>query len=264
MPLRRDRPTIVEVSEARDQVLQCSVKRKAPPSQMAVSSESDILTILDLTNLPPRLADAVALILVLPLGGLVISIFSNIFGLKSFGYFIPALLGMSFVDVQWMTAIIVFVVIICIGLGGRALVGKLHLNKMPRLSLVLLFVVLSLTITVSVLDLFNIRPGPRAILLPMVSLSMIIEQFQTRFEEKGHSSAFRKLGITLLVAFCCWLLFSIEKIQWTFLTFPESEFFVAAALVLVGSYKESKAAVAAPSLQEQEPTFKLPPPEAAA
>jgi hypothetical protein len=109
---------------------------------------------------------------------------------------------------------------------------------MPRLSLVLLFVVFSLTIAVSVLDLFNIRPSSRALLLPMVSLTMMIEAFQKRFEDHGHKSALRKLGITLLVASSCWFLFSLDKIQWAFLIFPESIFLVAAALVLVGSYKE--------------------------
>ena len=129
--------------------------------------------------------------------------------------------------------------------------------------LALLFVVLGLTVTVSVLDIFNIRPSARALLLPMVSLTMMIEAFQRRFEENGHRSALRKLGITLLVAFCCWLLFSIEEIQWTFLTFPESEFFVAAALVLVGSCKETKATIAALSPIAEESRVKGSPPEAA-
>ena len=252
MPLQRDRTTIMELSEVRDRYVQCSVKRKAPPSKVSVTRDSRILAILDLTNLPPRLSDAVALILLLPLGGLVISIFSNIFGLKSFGYFIPALIGMSFVDVQWLPGISVFLVIVIIGLGSRVLFRKLNLNKMPQVSLVLLFVVLSLTITVSVLDLFNIRPSPRALLLPMISLTMMIEAFQKRTEESGYRSAFKKLGITLMVAFCCWLLFSIEEIQWTFLTFPESEFFVAAALVLVGSRKEANATSSIPSAQVSE------------
>jgi len=252
LPLQRGRTTIMEVSDVKGLKMQCAVKRKAPVSKTALSSDSQILTILDLTSLPPRLSDAVALILLLPLGGLVISIFSNIFGLKSFGYFIPALIGMSFVDVQWLPGITVFLVIIIIGLGGRTLFNRLNLNKMSRLSLVLLFVVLSLAITVSVLDFFNIKPGPRAVLLPMISLTMMIEAFQRRFEESGYRSAFKKLRITLMVAFCCWFLFSIDKIQWTFLTYPEVEFFVAAALVLVGSFKESDSIMAALSPQIRE------------
>jgi hypothetical protein len=238
LPLQRGRTTIMEVSDVKDLNMKCTVKHKAPPSRTAVSSDSQILTILNFTNLPPRIADAISLILLLPLGGLVVSIFSNIFGLKSFGYFIPPLIGMSFVDVQWLPGIAVFLVIMIIGLGGRALFDQLNLNKMPRLSLVLLFVVLSLAITVSLLDVLNIRPSPRALLLPMISLTMMIEALQRRFEENGRRSAFKKLGITLIVAFCCWFLFSIDKIQWAFLTYPEVEFFVAAALVLVGSWKK--------------------------
>jgi 7 transmembrane helices usually fused to an inactive transglutaminase len=88
--------------------------------------------------------------------------------------------------------------------------------------------------------------------LPMISLTMMIEAFQKRTEENGYRSAFKKLGITLMVAFCCWLLFSIDEIQWTFLTFPESEFFVAAALVLVGSRKEANATSSISSAQVSE------------
>jgi hypothetical protein len=135
----------------------------------------------------------------------------------------------------------VFSVFTCIGLGSRALIDRLALNKMPRLSLVLLTIVLSLTVTVSLLDYFDLKPSPRAVLLPMISLTMIIEQFHVRSEQHGYRSAFRKLGITLLVAFCCLSLFSVERIQWLLLNFPEAEFFIAAALVLVGRYKAENA-----------------------
>jgi 7 transmembrane helices usually fused to an inactive transglutaminase/Transglutaminase-like superfamily len=250
LTLRRGQTKIIEIEEAKDEYVRCSVKRKVSPRDVALSRDNKVLSVLDFTNLPSRLSDAVSLILLLPLGGLVISIFSNIFGLKSFGYFIPALIGLSFVDVQWVPGIMIFIVIISIGLASRALLDRLHLNKMPRLTLVLVFVVLSLTIMVSLLDLLNIRPSPRALLLPMISLTMVIEQFHTRVEGQGYKSGFKKLGITLLVALCCWFLFSIDKIQWTFLTFPESEFFIAAALVFVGSYKESQSVAGEPSSQD--------------
>ena len=256
LTLRRGRTKIIEIQGVKDEYVRCSVTRKVSPTDMAVSRDNKILSILDFTNLPSKLSDAVSLILLLPLGGLVISVFSNIFGLKSFGYFTPALIGVSFVDVQWVTGITVFIVIMSIGLASRALLDRLHLNKMPRLTLVLIFVVLCLTIMASLLDLLNIRPSPRALLLPMISLTMVIEQFHTRVEEQGYKSGFKKLGITLMVALCCWILFSIDRLQWTFLTFPESEFFVAAALVFVGSYKESKIMTPASSPQVLESTTK--------
>jgi len=241
VPLGRGKADIVDIFGAKKLSVRCTVTKKAP-SALAPPEEYQVLRILELTSLPPRLSDAVTLILLLPLGGLVISVFSNIFGLKSFGYFIPALIGLSFVGVKWLTGIIVFAVFTCIGLGSRALIDRLALNKMPRLSLVLLTIALSLTVTVSLLDYFDFKPSPRAVLLPMISLTMIIEQFHVRSEQHGYRSAFRKLGITLLVACCCLLLFSIETVRWLLLNFPESEFFVAAALVLVGRYKAERPA----------------------
>ena len=254
MTLRRGKTKVIEIHGAKDEYVRYSVERKVSPTEMAVSRDNRVLSVLDLTNLPSKLSDAVSLILLLPLGGLVISVFSNIFGLKSFGYFIPALIGLSFVDTQWVSGLTVFIVIMFIGLASRELFDRLHLNKMPRLTLVLLFVVLSLTIIVSLLDLLNIRPSPRALLLPMISLTMVIEQFHTRVEAHGYKSGIKKLGITLLVAFCCWLLFSIDRIQWMFLTFPESVFFIAAALVLVGIYKRSEHVNAESSSREMPDT----------
>ena len=250
LALRRGQTEIIEIEEAADKYVRCSVTRKVPPRNVVSSRDNKVLWVLDFTNLPPKLSDAVSLILLIPLGGLVISVFSNVFGLKSFGYFIPALIGLSFVDVQWLTGIAVFIVILSIGLASRALLDRLDLNKMPRLTLVLVFVAFSLTIMVSLLDLLNIRPSPRALLLPMISLTMVIEQFHTRVEEQGYKSGFKKLFITLLVAFCCWFLFSIDKIQWTFLSFPESQFFIAAALVIVGSYRESPSVEGETSLRD--------------
>ena len=108
---------------------------------------------------------------------------------------------------------------------------------MPRVTMVLLLIVLSLSLTVSFLDVLDLRPKTKSLLLPMISLTMMIELFYSRVERSGYLIGFKKLGITLIVAFCFWLLFSIEKVQWIFLAHPESMFFVAAALVLVGSFK---------------------------
>ena len=240
LPVRRDNTSPIELSGGQDHYIQCSAKRKVPLTNGAASGDRKFLTILDFTNLPPNLSDAAALVLLLPLGGLVISIFSNIFGLKSFGYFIPALIGISFVDAPWKAGIIVFIVIISIGLGGRELLDRLNLNKMPRLSLILVFVVLSLTFTVSLLDLLNIRPNPRTILFPMISLTVMIEHFHTKIEEAGYREAFIKLCVTLSVALSCCLLFRLDILQWLFLSFPEAQLFVAAALVFVGSFKKNQ------------------------
>jgi hypothetical protein len=237
LPLCRDGGSIFKIFGAKEQHIHFSVKRKPPPSKMPESRYNEVLNFLDLTNMPPGLSDAVALILLLPLGGLLISIYSNIFGLKSFGYFIPALIGISFVGVKLIAGISVFITIMIIGLGGRYILDNLKLNKMPRLTLVLLLVVLSLSLTVSILDIFDLRPNSRSLLLPMISLTMMTELFHTRVEKSGYIVGFKKLGITLMVAFCCWLIFRIDKVQWIFLTYPESEFFVAASLVLVGSFK---------------------------
>ena len=238
--LSREKTDIIEVTGARNLFVSCGVKQIISPSGISQAKESTLLSILDFTRLPPKMADAIALVLLLPLGGLITAVFRHIFKIETFGYFTTTLIALSFTDVQWQMGIIVFIVITSIGLLGRFIINRLNLHKLPRITLVLIFVVFSLSLTVSILDFFDVRPSSRGVLLPMISLTMMIEKFSIRIEENGYQSAFKKLGATLLVAFCCLLIFQIEHVQWFLLTFPEAEFFIGAALVLVGRYKREE------------------------
>lgn len=238
LPLCRGRYRIVDGTGIEGLSAKVSVKKRIPASARALWKKDPMITVLDFRRLPPNLADALSLVLLMPLGGLVTSIFKQMFKLVPFGYFTTTLLALSFVDVQWKMAVTVFIVIILIGLLGRMVINNLHLQKLPRLTLVLIFVSLSLAVTVSLLEFMNIKPSSRGILLPMISLTMMIERFHVNSEEKGYGTAFKKLGATILVASFCLLLFSVDAIQWVLLTYPETEFFIAAGLVWIGGYKQ--------------------------
>jgi hypothetical protein len=253
LPLRRDKAEIIDLSDARSPRVEMEVQHKVGPPGMDAFSHDSPVFILDFTRLPPKLADALSLILLLPLGGLITSIGKHLFKLEPFGYFTTALIALSFVDLHWLTGLNIFVMITAIGLTGRIIINRLNLHKLPRLTIVLLFVVLGLSVTVALLDFLDMKPGSRGVLLPMISLTIMIERFHVTIEDKGYGHALKRMGSTLLFAFICLLIFRIEIIRMTLLTFPEAEFFIAAGLVWIGRYKRED-----PMAVEQGPTSESP------
>jgi len=240
LPVHHEERGIVEFSGTRQERVKFFLKPQFPPSKIQEKEEDSILSVVDLTRLSPGLRSTIILVLFLPLGGLICCAFRRFLGLRCFGYFTAALLAVSFVRVPWKTGIIVFLLITVIGIIGRFLLGRMTLLKLPRLSLLLLFIVVALTLTVSSLDFLDLNPNSGGVLLPMVCLTIMFERFHIQIDEKGMKAALKRLGGTLLVAGVCLLLFSIEHVQWLFLSHPEMEFIVAAGLIFVGRVSPEK------------------------
>jgi hypothetical protein len=223
--------------------------------RITIPSEATGGSILDLTRLPETMQESVVLMLLLPLGGLVTVIARKLLRVPTLGYFTASLLAISFTHTGWKTGSLVFLLVATVGISGRTLLQQLKLVKLPRLNLVLVTVVLCLTLAVSWFDHLGWNPGARAVILPMVSLTMMIERFHVTVEEKGYGCGTERLAGTLGVALGCLALFSLPAVQRTFLTFPETEFFVASALMLAGRYRPNGPAAvqigpeAAPSLR---------------
>jgi len=55
----------------------------------------------------------------------------------------------------------------------------------PRLSIILTLVILCVVFGVSLFDFVGATPGPQAVLLPMVIMTMMIERFYVTSEEDG-------------------------------------------------------------------------------
>mgnify|MGYP000054366985 CR=1 FL=1 len=195
-----------------------------------------LLDILDLTSLPVEIHEVLTLLLLIPLGALVTAVFRTLVGIGTFGTFSPVLLAISFVYADWRTGLLVLGVVFGLGLASRAMLERLKLLLVPRLSVVLTLVVMSIVFAVSVLDYFRLTPGPEAVLLPMVILTMTIERFYLVAEEDGPGYALRTLAGTLMVGACCYLVLQGQAVGRLLLAYPELHFFTVAALVLVGRY----------------------------
>jgi hypothetical protein len=236
LPVHRDEPQIVRAIGAAAFRAQFSAYRLQSPLGVPASPRGPWLDILDLTRLPPGSQRISALLLLFPVGALLTTAFRNLIGVQTFGTFAPSLLALSFVHADWRTGLMVLIVVMAVGLAGRAVLDRLRLLLVARLSVVVTLVVLSLAFAVSVLDYYRLTPAAQTVLLPMVIMTMTIERFYVSSEEDGLPYALMVLAGTFAVALCCFVVLRWEKLGALLLRFPEGELFIVAALILLGRY----------------------------
>ncbi|MCJ7545193.1 MAG: hypothetical protein MUP47_11660 [Phycisphaerae bacterium] len=190
----------------------------------------------DGTNLPPQTQRTVAALLILPAGALLTAVVRTMVGLQTFGTLTPSLLAASYLYCDAATGAVVFGLVMVVGLGGRALLGRVRLQMGSRLGIVLTVLVLCLAAAVAVMDRLGLAIGPAGAMMPLVVLTMIVERFYISIEENGLGASVRLLVATLAVSAACWGLLAWPALGRLALAYPEAELIVVAALLAVGRY----------------------------
>jgi len=235
LPIRYDGDRIVFVKGQEHCETLFSSSKLSPKSALH-TTENNPLEIMDLTRLPMSMHPILSVILLIPLGALVTALFQVMIGLRTIGTFSPTLIALSFVMADWRTGVAIFALVIALGLISRAMIDRLKLLMVPKLSFMLTLVVVTLVFTISVLDYLRLTPSPQAVLLPMVILTMTIERFYVTTAEEGLTSALHLLLNTVLVSFVCFVTLGWRQVGQIVITFPEVHFFTLAAIVFLGSY----------------------------
>jgi hypothetical protein len=213
-----------------------SITRLAPPDKVLQAETRRPSQVFDLTRLPVEMHQVMSLMLLLPLGALITAIFRNIIGIRTLGTFAPALLAMSFIYAAWGTGLVILVSVLMAGYAGRKMLDRLHLLMVPRSSIVLTIIILLIVFGVSVIDYMAPASGVRAVLLPLVILTTLIERFFVTSEEDGGAFAIQLVVGTFVVAAFCYLILSWEQVGQILLTYPELHFFTIAAFIWIGRY----------------------------
>jgi hypothetical protein len=236
VPIRRGYDSVVRITGGGQVEQSYSIVRLPPAQSVLHSEERRPSQIFNLTRLPVEMHPVLSLMLLLPLGALVTTVFRNVIGIRTFGTFAPALLAMSFIYAAWGTGIVVLIVIVMAALVGRSFLEKLHLLMVPRLSIVLTTIILCLVFCVSLLDYLEWTNSGQAVLLPLVILTILIERFHVTTEEDGMPYAVQLTMGTVIVASCCYLLLRWDRIGQLLVIYPEAHFFTIALFILIGRY----------------------------
>jgi transglutaminase-like putative cysteine protease len=236
VPARKGDDRVMITQGGRDLEVEYEIAPLPRAALGASATGQHLSDILDLTRLPLELQRVLALILLMPLGALVTSVFRNVIGLHTSGTFAPTLLALSFVFADWKTGLLILVATLAVGLVARYLVDALHLLLVPRLCIILTLVVLGVVYGISALDYLRVAPGTAAVLFPMVILTMLVERFFLTTQEDGWAAAMQHLGGTTVVAVSCYLILRWEAVAHVVLAYPEVHCFSVAALILLGRY----------------------------
>jgi hypothetical protein len=186
--------------------------------------------------LPEADRQLVEFLLLLPIAALIICFFRNVIGLQTFGTFTPALIGLAFRDMARWPGIFVFVGIIFGGWLMRRLLHRLHLLQVPRTSILLSFVVLSLVGFVFLANRLHFVASRLISLFPLIILTGLIERFWTLEEEDNARASFFTLTNTLAISGCIALVIGRPFVSRFLLGFPEATGLVIAGQLLLGRY----------------------------
>jgi uncharacterized protein with transglutaminase domain len=198
--------------------------------------EGSALVEFSLFSLPIQTQAVYSVLLMIPIGALIMVIMRNIVGIDAFGTFMPVLIALSFRETQLLWGAILFTLLVTLGLSIRFLLERLRLLLVPRLSAVLIVVVMLMMIISVVSHKLGIETGLSVALFPMVIIAMTIERMSIVWEERGAADAMRAAAGSLLLAAFAYLAMDMQWLEHLIFTFPELLLVVLAIVILIGRY----------------------------
>jgi hypothetical protein len=177
------------------------------------------------------------IILMFPVGAVVTIIFRNVIGLEIFGTFLPVLIAAAFQGTGLFWGLITFAVIILLGAVLGAILHRLRILYAPRLTIILVYVVLALLlISVFGMEFANVSLG-HAALFPLAVMAITIERFSLIAEEAGIKKALTIFFKTIVTVIFCYLVINSLFLQTVVLAFPETLLLVISLSIYLGAWK---------------------------
>jgi hypothetical protein len=187
-------------------------------------------------DLPSLEQNALKWLMIFPLGILLVVLLRNVVGISTMGTFTPMLIAMSLIKTGFWAGFICFSVIVMLGLLIRTLLTRLNLLLVPRISAVVIFVI----IIMQVLTVFGYQADWRVIasaaFFPIIITAWIIERACITWEEDGARNAIKQIVNTLFVAVATYLVVSSSYIRHIMFAFNEWNFVILAIVMLLGTY----------------------------
>lgn len=208
------------------------------PDELAavVGPGNAMLASLSLYRLPLGTQNMLRMLLVVPVAALLLALLRNVVGIQSFGTFLPVLIALSLRESNLFVGFLMLAGVVGMGWVSRVLMERLHLLLVPRLCIILCFVVLALTGLALLgrgLEQGSLFSG---LLFPIIILAVLIERFSIAVEEDGVRASLVRLAWTVVVTICIYPLFRSEFLARLMFGFPELVVTVIGLLVWVGGY----------------------------
>ncbi|WP_461588934.1 7TM domain-containing protein [Winogradskyella sp.] len=175
-------------------------------------------------------------LLLLPLGGLLISLIKNVIGLKTFGIFLPILIAYTLTTTGYVSGILLFLLMTLIVVLLSFPLNKWGLLYTPKMAVVLTATIIIMLMLLSVGLHYKLQWLTTITFFPIIIISIMAERFSRAIEEDGHQKALSTLFQTLVATSICYLVFSSVVIKTTLLLFPELLLLVLAISLKLGKW----------------------------
>jgi len=216
--------------------VQGSLASSLDTARERLESKNKDLVAYSLLGLPLQAQGVYRILLMVPIAAFIMLLLRNLVGVKTFGTFMPVLVALSFRETTLIAGIVLFTLVVSLGLLLRFYLEKLRLLLVPRLTAVLILVVLLMALVSVVSNKLGVEAGLSVALFPMIIMTMTIERMSVTWEERGGAAAVREGAGSLLVAAVAYLVMSWNRLEHLIFVFPELLLVLFAATLLIGRY----------------------------
>ncbi len=194
------------------------------------------LVAYSLLNLPLQTQSVYKILLMVPIGAFIMLLLRNLIGVKTFGTFMPVLIAISFKWTSLFAGIVLFVLVVSMGLLVRFYMERLKLLLVPRLTAVLIVVVLIMAMVSVVSNRLGLEVGLSIALFPMIIMTMTIERVSVAWDERGPAYAMKMAAGSLLIATLAYLVMSWPPLEHLIFVFPELLLVLLGITLILGRY----------------------------
>lgn len=168
-------------------------------------------------------ANTIVLLLLLPLVVSMIAAARHVVGLRGFGIFLPAALGIVFLATGPIIGLAIFMVIVTVSTLVRIVLRKLRvkLQYLPRMSLLLWFVVAGVLGTLFLAPLVKHPDFTNVSIFPVLILVLLAEDFSKVQLGKSAGTAINLASETIVMALVSYVFLTTESLRYFALAFPE-------------------------------------------
>ncbi len=187
-------------------------------------------------NLPSLEQNTLKWLMIFPLGILLIVLMRNVIGIRTMGTFTPMLIAMSLVKTGFIPGLVCFGLIIGIGLLIRTMLTRFNLLLVPRISSVVICVILIMQMLTIFGYQYNFNIASSAVFFPIIITAWIIERASITWEEEGVKNAVQQVINSLFVAVVTYVVISSEYIRHIMFAFNEWNLVILFVVMLLGTY----------------------------
>ena len=176
------------------------------------------------------------MLLCLPAGAFLVTIFKQIVGIKTFGVFLPVLIAIAFIKTGFLTGLGVFSFIVLVIVLVNIPMERWGIQQTSRVGVLLTVVVI---LSVAMAWLFRQVDGLSEqvpLVFPLVITTLLCERMTRKIDEEGTKPALLLYGSTMLVTTLVYFILSTPLLQQFLIYFPEIILAFAGLNLLVGQW----------------------------